>query len=150
MESPGLVGCVSGVMFGQKVMIICSACLGHSINHSPLASSLLLPPSPSSSSCPRPSITPYPTHTRTGCPSRSRRTTRSFGQALASSNCFQTTASNCFFTSFSMAAQSGFFVAKPSTSTTILCTPQPQDALRQGEGHAGPAARPRGGERAAL
>lgn len=48
---------------------------------------------------------------------------------------------------FSMAAQSGFCVAKPSTSTT---QPTTQDALQRGEGHAGPAARPRGGERAAL
>jgi hypothetical protein len=127
-------------MFGQKVMIICLQC------SAPLASSLplLLRRVLALLSLP----TPH-TH-KDRLPKQGKENNKELGQALTSSSCFQTTASNGLLHELLMAAQSGFFVAKHSTSTTILCTPPPQDALRQGEGHAGPAAQPRGGERAAL
>jgi len=114
--------------------------------------SRFLPPT-SSSSCPRVlALLSLPTpHThKDRLPKQGKENNKELGQALTSSSCFQTTASNGLLHELLMAAQSGFFVAKHSTSTTILCTPPPQDALRQGEGHAGPAAQPRGGERAAL
>jgi hypothetical protein len=108
-----------------------------------------LPPT-SSSSCPRPSITPYTPHTQRQAAQAGQGEQQGAWAGLDIVQLLSDDRIQCFFHELLMAAQSGFFVAKPSTPTTILCTPPPQDALRQGEGHAGPAAQPRGGERAAL